>query len=48
MQSEGVENDQEEGESMDVVSQDDEAMMAAMGIAGFGTTKVWGFSAGTL
>ena len=25
---------------MDVVNQDDEAMMAAMGIAGFGSTKV--------
>jgi len=25
---------------MEVVNQDDEAMMAAMGIAGFGTTKV--------
>jgi len=24
---------------MDIVNQDDEAMMAAMGIAGFGTTK---------
>ena len=42
VQSEGPENDQEEGESMDAVDQDDEAMMAAMGIAGFGTTKVRG------
>jgi len=40
VQSEGLENDQEEGESMDAVTQDDEAMMAMMGIAGFGSTKV--------
>jgi len=39
VQSEGLENDQEEGESMDVVNQDDEAMMAMMGIGGFGSTK---------
>ena len=44
IQSEGLENGQEEGESMDVVNQDDEAMMAAMGIAGFGSTKVCVFS----
>jgi len=44
MQSEGLENDQEEGESMDVVNQDDEAMMAMMGIGGFGSTKVRTFS----
>jgi U4/U6.U5 tri-snRNP-associated protein 3 len=40
VQSEGLEDDQEEGESMDVVNPDDEAMMAMMGINGFGTTKV--------
>jgi len=39
LQGEGLENGQEEGESMDVVNPDDEAMMAAMGIAGFGSTK---------
>lgn len=41
--SEGLENGQEEGESMDVVNQDDEAMMTTMGISGFGSTKVWAF-----
>ena len=46
VQSEGLEDDQEEGESMDVVNQDDEAMMAMMGIAGFGTTKVRVFPMG--
>lgn len=45
IQSEDLENGQEEGESMDAVNQDDEAMMATMGIAGFGSTKVWVFSA---
>jgi len=40
VQSEGLDNDQEEGESVDAVNQDEEAMMAMMGIAGFGTTKV--------
>ena len=40
VQSEGFEDDQEEGESMDAVNQDDEGMMAMMGIAGFGSTKV--------
>ena len=40
VQSEGLEDDQEEGESMDAVNQDDEGMMAMMGIAGFGSTKV--------
>lgn len=43
LQGEGLENGQEEGESMEVLNQDDEAMMAAMGIAGFGTTKVCAF-----
>ena len=46
VQSEGLENDQEEGESMDVMNQDDEAMMAAMGITGFGSTKVRVFLTG--
>lgn len=40
MWSEGLENDQEEGESMDAMDQYDETMMAAMGITGFGSTKV--------
>jgi len=40
VQSEGLEDDQEEGESMDTVNQDDEAMMSMMGIGGFGSTKV--------
>lgn len=44
VQGDSVENGQEEGESMDAVDQDDEAMMAAMGISGFGSTKVWVFS----
>ena len=39
-QSESFENGQEEGESMDAVDQGDEDMMAMMGIAGFGSTKV--------
>lgn len=39
VQSEGPENGQEEGESMDAVGQDDEDMAAMMGITGFGTTK---------
>ena len=43
VQSEGPENSQEEGESMEAVNQDDEAMMVAMGITGFGSTKVCGF-----
>jgi hypothetical protein len=30
----------EEGEDMDAVNDDDAAMMAAMGLAGFGSTKV--------
>ena len=46
-QSAGFENGQEEGESMDAVNQDDEAMMATMGIIGFGSTKVWVSSAST-
>ncbi|KAF9651507.1 DUF1777-domain-containing protein [Thelephora ganbajun] len=37
--SEGLENGQEEGESMDAVNQDDEAMMGMMGMASFGSTK---------
>ena len=44
VQSEGLEDGQEEGESMDAVDQDDEAMMALMGIGGFGSTKVRVFS----
>jgi len=39
-QSEDLENGQEEGESMDAMNQDDEAMMGMMGITGFGSTKV--------
>jgi U4/U6.U5 tri-snRNP-associated protein 3 len=31
---------EEEGEAMDALDQDDADMMAAMGIGGFGTTKV--------
>lgn len=30
----------EEGEAMDAVNEDDTAMMAMMGLSGFGTTKV--------
>ncbi|KAF9452274.1 hypothetical protein P691DRAFT_619348, partial [Macrolepiota fuliginosa MF-IS2] len=30
---------QEEGEEMDVTTEDDAAMMAAMGMSGFGSTK---------
>jgi hypothetical protein len=30
----------EEGEEMDLTNGDDEAMMAAMGLVGFGSTKV--------
>lgn len=41
IQSEGLENGQEEGESMDAVNEDDEGMAAMMGISGFGSTKVW-------
>ena len=44
VQNDSTENGQEEGESMDAVSQDEEAVMAAMGISGFGSTKVWVFS----
>lgn len=44
IQSGGLENGQEEGESMDAVNQDDEAMMGIMGITGFGSTKVWSSS----
>ena len=32
--------DGEEGEEMEATTQDDEAMMAMMGMSGFGTTKV--------
>jgi len=31
----------EEGEAMDTTNEDDTAMMAMMGMSGFGTTKVW-------
>ena len=31
----------EEGEAMDATNEDDTAMMAMMGMSGFGTTKVW-------
>jgi len=31
----------EEGEEMDAINEDDSAMMAMMGMSGFGTTKVW-------
>jgi hypothetical protein len=41
VQIENLESGQEEGESMDAVNQDDEAVMAMMGITGFGSTKVW-------
>lgn len=44
VQSEGLEDGQEEEESMDTVDQDEEAMMALMGIGGFGSTKVRVFS----
>jgi hypothetical protein len=30
----------EEGEAMEAVNEDDEAMMAMMGLTGFGSTKV--------
>ena len=33
-------DDREEGEEMDATNEDDAAMMAMMGIGGFGTTKV--------
>lgn len=32
----------EEGEEMDATNDDDAAMMAMMGLGGFGTTKVYG------
>lgn len=32
--------DGEEGEAVDVTNEDDAAMMAMMGLSGFGTTKV--------
>lgn len=35
---------EEEGEAMDEVNDDDAAMMAMMGVAGFGSTKVCLFS----
>ena len=31
----------EEGEEMDVTTAEDDSMMAMMGLAGFGSTKVW-------
>ena len=34
----------EEGEAMDATNADEEAMMTAMGLAGFGSTKVCSFS----
>lgn len=34
----------EEGEEMDATNEDDSAMMAMMGMSGFGTTKVWSHS----
>ena len=39
-ESEVPTEDGEEGEAMDDTNQDDEAMMAMMGLSGFGTTKV--------
>ena len=33
-------DDREEGEEMDATNEDDAAMMAMMGLSGFGTTKV--------
>lgn len=35
-----VDDEQEEGEEMDVTTEDDAAMMAMMGMSGFGSTKV--------
>lgn len=42
-ESEVPTEDGEEGEAMDDTNQDDEAMMAMMGLSGFGTTKVCPF-----
>jgi xanthine/uracil/vitamin C permease (AzgA family) len=33
----------EDSEEMDATTAEDESMMAAMGLAGFGSTKVWAF-----
>ena len=38
--SEGAIEDGEDGEEMDATNDDDAAMMAMMGLTGFGTTKV--------
>ena len=38
--SEAPMDDREEGEEMDATNEDDAAMMAMMGMSGFGTTKV--------
>ena len=39
-ESEAPVEDGEEGETMDATNDDDSAMMAMMGMSGFGTTKV--------